>query len=101
MPYQDDPTAFAYESVTVAAAAVGLTSATFQPGGATPARRAVLTLETAQIRYRYDGINPTATEGHLLEVGDVLTLSGIPNLLQFRAIRTGATSGTLKVTYER
>ncbi|MCK5225164.1 MAG: hypothetical protein KAQ89_00445 [Planctomycetes bacterium] len=83
-----------YESVTVADSAVGLTSGTY--GNAT---KAEITLETAQIRVRKDGTNPTSSEGHLVEVGDTVTLSSAADIATFKAIRTGATSGVLKVTY--
>lgn len=86
--------AFAYESVTVAAAAIGLTSATYAN-----AIYVEMTLETAQIRIRLDGTNPTASEGHIVERGDVITLEGTAQISQFRAYRTGAVSGVLKVTY--
>lgn len=94
-------TAFAYESITVATTAIGCTTSTVSPGGGPGAVRAMLTLETAQVRYRYDGIDPTSSEGHLLEIGETLVLEGAANIDRFRAIRTGSTSGVLKVTYER
>lgn len=97
-----DLTAFDYEAITVADTSVGFTAATITPGGtARPAHRAHVTAETAQMRYRYDGTAPTATEGHLLEVGDVLTIEGINNVSNARFIRTGATSGTIRCTFER
>lgn len=83
-----------YESMTVADSAVGLTSGTY--GNAT---KAEMTLETAQIRVRKDGTNPTSSEGHLVEVSDTVTLSSAADIATFKAIRTGATSGVLKVTY--
>lgn len=88
--------AMGYESLTVAATAVGLA---FADAGA--AERALMTLETGQIRFRYDGVSPTASEGHLMEIGDVFVLEGGGNLAAFEAIRTGGTSGVLKITYER
>ena len=94
-------TAFAFESITVADSAIGCTAATVSPAGAPGSVRAVMTLETAQVRYRYDGTNPTSSEGHLLEIGETLVLEGAANIDRFRAIRTGSTSGVLKVTYER
>lgn len=94
-------TAFAYESITVSSTAIGCTAATVSPGGAPGAVRAMLTLESAQVRYRYDGTNPTSSEGHLLEIGETLVLEGAANIDKFKAIRTGSTDGTLKVTYER
>lgn len=59
------------------------------------------TLETAQIRYTLDGTAPTTTVGHLLEIGDTLTIQGRDNIVNFRAIRTGGTSGTLMITFFR
>ncbi len=95
------PVGFAYEAITVGATAVGFTTATFLPSNARAATRAVITAETAQIRFRWDGTDPTASEGHLLEIGDSYPIEGTQNLRQFKAIRTGATSATLRVTYER
>jgi hypothetical protein len=84
----------AHESVTVGAAAIGLTAATYRR-----ARKAFLTLETAQIRFNYDGTTPTSTVGHLMEVGQTLELKNHDEIVNFLAIRTGS-SGTLKVSYE-
>jgi hypothetical protein len=90
-----------FESVTVANTAIGLTAATYTPrSGSSQVVRCTMRLETAQVRFRYDGTNPTSSEGTLLEVGEVLTLSGFDFLEDFRAIRTGATSGVLKVACE-
>lgn len=86
--------AYAFESIAVAASAVGLTSGTYDDS-----TKAEMTLETAQIRVRKDGTNPTAGEGHLVEVGDTITLKSAADLATFKAIRTGSTSGVLKVTY--
>ena len=83
-----------YESVTVADSAIGLTSGTY--GSNT---KAFMTLETAQIRIRIDGTNPAAGEGHLIEVGDIIKLNSAADIATFKAIRTGGTSGVLKVTY--
>ena len=86
--------ATAYESVTVAAASIGFTAGTY--GAAT---HAFATCETAQIRFRIDGGAPTTTEGHILNPGDSVKLNSAADIAAFRAIRTGATSGVLKVTY--
>jgi len=86
--------ASANEIVTVADSAIGLTSGTY--GDAT---KATMTLETAQIRIWKDGSDPTTTEGHLIEAGDVITLNSASDIANFKAIRVGATSGTLMVTY--
>ena len=86
----------AYESVTVDATVggVALTSGTY--GDAT---RAEMTLEVAQIRVRKDGTGPTASEGHIVEEGDTILLESAADIANFKAIRTGGTSGVLKVTY--
>ena len=102
MSYPEEaPGAFAYESVTVATVSIGFTATTYQPTNEVGARRAVITLETAQIRYRYDGTDPTSTEGHILEIGNQLIIEGYGDISLFRAIRTGGTSGVLKATFER
>jgi len=87
-------TPFDYESITVADSAIGLTAAKYLD-----AEHAEITLETAQIRFRLDGTDPTSSEGHLVEVGDVITLNSAAQIAGFKAIRTGSTSGVLKVTY--
>lgn len=96
-----DLTAFAYEAVTVANTSIGFTTATIAPSGERPASNALVTAETAQMRYRLDGTAPTSSEGHLLEVGDVLEINGISTVSQARFIRTGATSGTIRCTFSR
>jgi hypothetical protein len=88
-----------YEQVTVANATVGLTATKYS--ALSPLARAVCRLETAEIRYTVDGQTvPTTTVGTLLEISDVLTITGQLDLEKFRAIRTGGTSGVLNVSYE-
>ena len=101
-----DIVCFGHEAVTVATTSIGFTAGTITPttaaaGSTRPAHRAVVTAETAQMRYRYDGTDPTASTGHLLDVGDVLVVEGIVNVQTIRFIRTGATSGTITCSYER
>ena len=62
-------------------------------------RYALITAETAQVRFTIDGTAPTTTVGHLLNPGDVLKLDSNADITAFRAIRTGATSGVLKATF--
>jgi len=92
---------FANEAITVAGTAIGFTAATISPDGAPGAECAYLTLEGAQIRWLADGTDPTATTGHIMDVGDTITLYGADNLSDFRAIRTGGVSGTLTASYGR
>ena len=86
-------TPFADESITVADSAIGLTSATYQD-----ATRAEITLETAQVRFWLSS-TPTASAGHLMDVGDTIALTSAAQIAGFKAIRTGSTSGVLRVTY--
>jgi hypothetical protein len=59
-------------------------------------------LETAQIRYTVDGVTaPTTTVGTLLEIGESLLLWGTQDIQNFKAIRTGGSSGVLDVHYAR
>ena len=88
---------YAYESITVADAAISLTSATYDQVGYNI--QAFITLETAQVRWRIDGTDPTSSEGHLLEIGQNLSLNDSQAVKNFRAIRTGSSSGVIKVTY--
>jgi hypothetical protein len=90
----------AYESITVSSTAIGLTSGTINPiitGVRTVT--ALCAVETAQIRYRIDGTDPTSSEGIVLNDGDTLTIEGSEDLLKFRAIRTGGSDATLKCSY--
>ena len=64
-----------------------------------PAKAATLTVETAQIRWTCDGTTPTTTVGNPMDAGDSIVISGAQNIKQFRAIRTGGTSGSLNVTF--
>ena len=65
-------------------------------------KRVFITTEGGQMRYYYDGTAPTSSTGHILNpIINTLMIEGIKNLEQFRAIRTGTTSGKLVVSYER
>lgn len=93
---------FARETVTIdgTAGGIGLTAATYaisQNG----AQGAFITNESGQIRYTLDGTAPTTSVGHLLEVGDALTLNSADQVARFKGIRTGGTSGSLQVSYFR
>ena len=61
-------------------------------------RKAFLTVEDQNIRFRFDQGVPTATLGHLLEVGDVLVLesnSEITNLQMIPVTGTAEVNVTL------
>ena len=88
----------AYEKLTVSTAAVGLTAAVYEPLNKFPVK-AVLRVETADIRFRLDGIAPTSTDGIALRAEEVLELSDYDEVAGFRAIRAASTDATLHVQY--
>lgn len=66
------------------------------------ARHAILKAEDGQIRIRYDGTNPTATEGELLDVGQTKEYRGQRALLlQLRMISVSGAAVKVTVTYGR
>lgn len=60
------------------------------------ARHAVLNVETGAIRIRYDGTDPTAAEGELIQTGEKKYFENQRSLLL--ALRMISTSGTASVT---
>ena len=93
-----------FETITVADTAIGFTAAKIAPdviNGSRPVSKVFITNETAEIRFRLDGSDPSSTVGHLMAVGDSIIIDGADKIYRFKAIRTGGTSGTLSVTYER
>jgi len=91
-------------SVTSATQVLATTCSPVMPS---QAKGAVITLETAPIRWRDDGEVASATEGHRMNVGDVLTFDSwtVPKLnwrtvlARIQVIREGATSGALKISW--
>ncbi len=90
---------FDFETITVAATAIGFTA--LKLAADPKIKQAILTLETASIRYRIDGTNPTSSVGHLMQAKSSLVLEGFSQLNNFKAIRTGGTSGSFSVTFLR
>ncbi len=98
-----------FEQITVADTAVGLTQTEFKPKDVNrrAAHCAVITLEgtagTNDIRWTVDGTTPTldagTAVGHKLVAGQELVIQGLGNLVAFRAIRAGGTSGKISVSY--
>ncbi|MBT5773365.1 MAG: hypothetical protein HOH95_03210 [Dehalococcoidia bacterium] len=83
---------FGYESLTVSTSAVGITDSVRSGRD-----RALITVETDQIRFRSDGPAPTTSEGHLVDAGASIILESAEELVNFKAIRVTA-DATLKVT---
>ena len=90
--------AYAFEQITVPNSATRLTGSNIRTGTAST-KKVVITVESANIRYRVDGTNPTATVGELVTVTQRITLTSFSDIENFRAIRTGSTSATLDVHY--
>ena len=87
------------ETITVSDTAIGFTAAKITKPNI-EVNFAFCVLAGAQIRFWFDGTSPTATVGQLLEVGQNLTLITRGDIINFKAIRTGAVSGTLSVCYK-
>lgn len=85
------------ESLTIDATVGGiaLTAGTYGT-----ARYAEISIEVAEIRFRVDGGAPTSTVGHIASPPDIIELESAEDIAAFRAIRTGATSATIFVTYQ-
>lgn len=92
---------FGFEQITVDSTSGGKSFAAteYDDGTNKPAVGAFCSLETASIRYTTDGTAPTTTVGHLVQPGEAFVVWGSKDIKAFRAIRTGATSGVLTVTY--
>lgn len=94
---------FAFESVSVAASAIGLTASVFEPADRTDigaAQYAFITIETNSIRWQSDGTNPTDTVGHLATTSTTIEMHGIQTIRNFRAIQQVG-GATLRVSYGR
>jgi hypothetical protein len=72
----------AYEKLTVSSTALALSASVYQR-----ARSAIIRIESDSVRYRLDGVAPTATDGILMNAGDVLVLSDPLLVHLFRVIR--------------
>lgn len=97
------------ESITIdnTSGGIGLTAAKINPAG--PAgeggmnfrpKEAFITVEAQEIRWSIDpAVAPEAAAGgHTAAAGTNFTIHG-QQLTNFRAIRTGGSSGTIRVTY--
>lgn len=97
-------TPFADETLTISSTAIGLTAATFNPSGGFPAALAVCTLETDSVRFRVNGLNPTAAVGQIITASasapSQLTVCGFQSLANVRFIRV-TTDATLTCSYYR
>lgn len=97
----DETPAGAFEKRTISSSAVGITSTLLnvnESGGFHKrAAKAFITVETQSIRLRWDGSDPTTTDGHLLTNGSSITIIGENNVLRLRMIAAAA-DGTAQIT---
>lgn len=80
------------ETLSVPGSATGFANI---PNGTT---KAVITIETAQIRYWVDGSNPTSSDGHLSNIGDAIVLDSPGQVYNFKAYGVGGTA-KLQISY--
>lgn len=86
----------AYEQLTVSSTAVGLTSSKYKPATGRPANIAIIRVAGGNVRYRQDGVDPTASVGVPVNVGEILTLDG--DLASYKFIRQ-TVDATLDIEY--
>ena len=96
--------AFNFETITISTTAKSLTASKYTKSSGETfteyARKALITVEDAQLRFRFDGGTPTASVGHLLTQKDSITLIGAYNIKNFKAIRKGSSDSKISVTYQ-
>ncbi len=92
--------AFASETLTVTNTPVGYTAGVIpvEPGGP-DVLKATFVVEGGPVRITLDETTPTASNGHLFQPGDIVTIEGDHDVKAFKAIRTTAANATLYVTY--
>ncbi|MBA3578937.1 MAG: hypothetical protein H0W42_03030 [Gemmatimonadaceae bacterium] len=93
------PSTVRFTQLTVGATAVRIPVATLRPRqpGQPQVSACHLQLDTADIRYRWDGTDPTSAVGTLMTAGSHVTFTYLPQLLDLRFISTGGTSGVLNI----
>lgn len=99
MPAFSELKAIAQERITVDDTAGGVRLTISNYLSPPLALTALITVETATLRWLSDGTASTSTTGNLAYSGDVIRLENPSELWNFRAIRTGSTSATIQVTY--
>lgn len=101
--------AYDHERIATLTSSTGLTTAKLQDDAASGrtknAEQVQISVEVASIRYTVDGTTPTvgaSGNGHVAEVGDIITITTWENIKAFRAINyTGSSGAELRVTYYR
>lgn len=88
------------EQIVVGAAAVPFTATIYAPAGVPPADMAQIIVETGAVRYRDNGLAPTAAVGYPIAVGTPYMVCGTLNIRRAQFIRQ-TVDGTLNVIYYR
>jgi hypothetical protein len=88
------------ENITVADTAIGFTTATASLPAGYGIVQAYCCNETAQIRISIDDdTSPTSSTGIVTNAGDCFSVDNNYDVTNFKAIRTGSTSGSLTCCY--
>jgi hypothetical protein len=95
---------YEYEALTVPVTVVRFDVDKIDPGDGLPAGVAVqLAVEDEAVRLRYDGGDPSGSDGITLSAGGIYTITGETNIRNARLIRDSGAAGdaTVRVTYLR
>ena len=92
-------TSVTFESFTVSTTAVGFADGTTSPTGFPQINRCSLTVEGADVRYRWsiDSVAPTATVGQILADGQTLTIESHEDARRIQFIRDAGVNATIQV----
>lgn len=97
-----DGIAVSHEKLTVDDSVTVLTASKYFPDdGRGSCQRAFITIEGSSMRYLTTGNDPTSTEGHLMQNGSSMFVTGDQNIKSFKIISIGSRTGFIQVTYER
>jgi hypothetical protein len=106
LSFMHDGEARGFETIGTTTSSIGFTSTyyNYSSAGNLPMKAALITCETADVRFTLDGTTPTVTSGtgagHLLGSGQNYVVRGYENCRNFRCINAVGSSGaTLKCTY--
>ena len=96
------PVAYAYGTGTVSTTVLDLTDLTGLTAAlVNQADRLRLTVNSNAVRYRYDGGDPTTSDGHLVPTNGEILLDHNTNIRALRLIRSGGSDAAVSVTLEQ
>jgi hypothetical protein len=87
------------ETITVSSTAIGPTIAKLTGAANAPAECATASVGVNSISCYVDGSTPTASVGHLWQVGERFVVMGNVNLQNMKCIRTASPDAALAITY--